>query len=149
MKLASTRSRAAGFTLIEMMCVVAIACLLAAIAYPSYQALVLRSRRFDAQAALLQLQGYEERYRAANPGYASLGDLGAPAASPAGFYRLSVTSASSAGYVLLASAQERQQADAVCRHLKLAVDGENVVYASGTDTSTANSPADNRRCWGI
>lgn len=141
--------RVAGFTLVELMCVVAIACLLAAIAYPSYQALVLRSRRFDAQAALLQLQGYEERYRAANAQYGSLVDLGAPAASPSGFYRLAVTAASSAGYELLASAQDLQQTDAACRHFKLAVSGENVLYASGPDPSTTNSAGDNRRCWGI
>lgn len=51
-----------GFTLIELMIVVAIVGILAAIAYPSYQESVKKSRRSDAQSALTGLSVAMERY---------------------------------------------------------------------------------------
>jgi len=62
-----------GFTLIEVMIVVAIVGILAAIAYPSYQQHVRSSRRADAQAALSELAQVMERRFTENNGY----DLGA------------------------------------------------------------------------
>jgi type IV pilus assembly protein PilE len=50
-----------GFTLIEIMIVVAIVAILAAIAYPSYQDSVRKSRRADARAVLLEAAQFMER----------------------------------------------------------------------------------------
>lgn len=50
-----------GFTLIELMIVVAIVAILAAIAYPSYTEQVARGRRGEAQAALLKTAQWIER----------------------------------------------------------------------------------------
>ncbi|WP_373378275.1 type IV pilin protein [Cupriavidus nantongensis] len=55
------RRAAAGFTLIELMITVAIAAILAAIAYPSYTEHVRKSRRTDAKTALLDLAARQER----------------------------------------------------------------------------------------
>jgi len=51
-----------GFTLIELMIVVAIIGLLAAVAYPAYNSSVRKSRRADAKTALLDLAQREERF---------------------------------------------------------------------------------------
>lgn len=50
-----------GFTLIELMIVVAIVGILSAVAYPSYTEYVRRGHRADARAGLLQAQQWLER----------------------------------------------------------------------------------------
>lgn len=67
-----------GFTLIEVMIVVAIVGILAAVAYPSYQQHVRSSRRADAQAALSELAQFMERRFTENNGY-DLGGAGVDA----------------------------------------------------------------------
>ena len=50
-----------GFTVIELVVVVTIIAILVAIAYPSYQDSIRKSRRGDAQSDLLQFAGTAER----------------------------------------------------------------------------------------
>ena len=61
--------RGGGFTLIELMIAVAVVAILAAIAIPSYQSSIRKSRRQDAKTALLDLASREERYFTLNNAY--------------------------------------------------------------------------------
>jgi len=72
-----------GFTLLELMIVVAIVGLIASIAYPSYQAQVSKTRRSDCSGALMSLGNAMERFYTVNNTYqgaaAGGGNTGAPA----------------------------------------------------------------------
>ena len=145
----SPRSAGRGFTAIELLITVAIASVLAAIAYPSFRGSIDKGRRADAIGALMLAQLAQERWRANQTAYGNLGDIGVAPISSAGHYQLQVTSSSATGYELLASATGVQQREADCRHLRLAMVGADVLYASGPDASVANPSDLNRRCWSL
>lgn len=63
---------ASGFTLIELMIVVAVIGILAAIAYPSYQDSIRKARRADAKSALLDAAQRQERFFTENNQYTSV-----------------------------------------------------------------------------
>ena len=58
-----------GFTLIELMIVIAVVGVLAAVAYPSYTEFIRRGHRADARAGLLQAQQWLERASTATGEY--------------------------------------------------------------------------------
>jgi prepilin-type N-terminal cleavage/methylation domain-containing protein len=63
------RSHESGFTLLELMIVVAIIAVLAIIAIPSYTQYIRKSHRADALQRMQQIALAQERFRAENPGY--------------------------------------------------------------------------------
>ncbi len=75
-------TRAAGFTLIELMVTVAIGAILVTIATASYSAFTLKAHRTEARTTLLDLASLEERYLSTNNSYsATPSDLGYNAAA--------------------------------------------------------------------
>jgi type IV pilus assembly protein PilE len=58
--------RAGGFTLIELMIVVAIVAIISAIAVPAYTSHIAKARRADARTQLLQVAQFMQRFYAAN-----------------------------------------------------------------------------------
>lgn len=107
-------SKANGFSLIELLIVIAIIGIIAAIAYPSYQDHVTRTRRADAQAALMQMsQAMERAFTESSPSAyptaigTAAGQLNFPNQAPLDgdnkFYTLSILAGGGAGYTIAAS----------------------------------------------
>ncbi|MNY91394.1 Fimbrial protein precursor [compost metagenome] len=115
-----------GFTLIEMMIVVAIIAILAAISYPSYQSYVRKTKRLEAQSMLMDIANKLQRYKVVNStfrpnnvaitleavGYkvSSNGALSIPeGAKPT--YRISLQEVTDSGWLLVAMTENGQKGD--------------------------------------
>ena len=100
-----------GFTLIELLIALACIALLASLAWPSYQNLVLRSQRAQARASLLQAAHWLERAASANGSYPLTADVPASVLQVDGQrYRMTVTSTAQS-YTLSAIPLGSQAAD--------------------------------------
>jgi len=133
-----------GFTLIELMIVVLVIGILAAVAIPAYQNYVTRAARTKATRALLNLAGTEERYFYSKNTYTKdLTQLGitkpycVDSCSDARFYTVTIPSASSTDYTLEADPGGTQKTqDTQCGTLTL--------NRAGVKTPAQSSA----RCWG-
>ncbi len=129
------KTLAGGFTLIELMIVLAIAALLLALALPSYNDSVRRGRRSDAADIVVGVMHAQERWRGLNPSYSdSLTVLNQPTTSMGGYYQLALSAATGAGYTLTASAVtgKGQERDGSCATLTVTVANGMPTYGPAT-----------------
>lgn len=150
-----------GYTLIEILIVVAILGILAAVAIPSYMNSVLASNRSVAQAALLDLANRQEQFYLDNRTYSTdLADLGYPAGmvfsnsgnsavafnanhtlvastSDERLYFVQINAANANAFAISAAPQLAQADDAACGTLSLTSAG----VKAETGTATASD------CW--
>ena len=88
------KKTAYGFSLTELLIVIAIVAILASITLPSYSSYVYKTRRADAVASLLQLQLAQEQWRATYGVYSiGLQELGWQNQSADNFYELAFETA--------------------------------------------------------
>ena len=111
-----------GFTLIELMIVVAIVGILAAIAYPAYTDNTRKARRADAQSVLMGLASAMERFYTENNTYTGAGASGntgapgiyateAPIDGSTKYYDLTIHDASNTTFEVRATPKGAQAGD--------------------------------------
>ncbi|WP_407279976.1 type IV pilin protein [Aromatoleum evansii] len=131
-----------GFTLIEVMIVVAIIGILAAVAYPAYTSYLVRANRSVTTAYLLDIATRQQQYRLDARTFGSLSDIGmsTPPSEVSKHYAISLDGAPTAtAFTVQAVPTGAQLAqDAKCGTLSINQAGNKGISGSG-------SAAD---CWG-
>ena len=121
----STRAarRPFGFTLIELMIVVAVVAILAIIALPQYAEHVRKGKRSEAMQALGDLQLRQESWRADHPQYGAMADLftdgGTAYNGGLKNYTVTIPASASTSYTILATRTGDMTNDPKCGNFRL------------------------------
>jgi len=136
-----------GFTLIELMIVVAIIAILTAVALPSYRSYVIKAKRADATNLLTDIANQQIQYFMDNRSYGKLDNTGlnmtqgscsaGEASSVEGHYCISITPTTpDSSYTLKATPQGGQAEDTECATITL------------DSVETKGSSGGGTQCWG-
>lgn len=130
--------RQSGFTLLELMIVVAVIAILMAIAIPSYLRYGYRARRPDGQELLLRIANAQERFYSTENRYGSLTEVGFedPAISEKSYYSVTLPAVSSTTFTATAAPQSDQAKDDC---------GSLSIDSVGNKTSSGSTT--NGTCW--
>jgi len=140
-------NREKGFSLVEIMVVVAIVSILAALVYPAYTEQTRKTRRGDAYNALQQAAAAQEKYYSTRRQYASFANPFSSTAalpSPDGFYTITVRANNATrSYDVTATpvATRTQAQDTNCTSLTLSSNGKK------TSTGAYNTASRGLDCW--
>lgn len=134
-----------GFSLIELLIVLTIVAILASIAIPNYRQHIVRARRDDAKAALVDLATRLEQFYVSHHSYAkaTIGsgtdtDVLANFFSPEHFYQLKIIKQTETRFIIEASPIKNQaKADTQCASFRLNELGEQSVTGA----------SDSKACW--
>jgi|SRR4249919_2470489 len=138
-------ARPFGFTLIELMIVVLIVAVIAAIALPQYAEHVRKGKRAEGAQALGDFELRQASWRADNPTYGTADNLTGSAANTTAYnnglknYTLSVSTPTATGYTLTATRKGDLANDPKCGNLTL-------VMNAGVVTKGVSS-GDVDYCW--
>lgn len=128
-KLSRVRFHAGGFSLIELMVVVAIIAIIASIALPSYNAYMFKARRAAGTACLVQSAQQMERFYTTNLTYVGSPDAFTCDGDTDDFYSVTRTQVDARSFTLSATRRGRQAGD-TCGTLTLNQQGTRT---PGTD----------------
>lgn len=140
-----------GFSLIELMVVLVVTGILAAVAYPAFTSHLQRSRRADATAVLTAVVQAQERYRANRNTFGStLEAIGVTASGITNHYTVAISGVGEpaslvSGYEVVATASPSspQAGDLKCATLSIKVEGASVSYLSSSSTGADTHAT----CW--
>lgn len=131
-----------GFTLIELMIVVAVIAILAAIAYPSYQEYVRKARRTQAKADLVEYMQLAERFHTVNNSYVGFALRAEQQYSPReggkAWYTIAINPAATANTITLVATASAGTAQAKDKCGNLSLD------QAGAKSNSKGTKAD---CW--
>lgn len=130
-------SRIKGFTLIELMVVVAILAIIASIAIPSYTEYVIKSRRAAAAGCMMEMAQFMERYYSTNMTYVGA-TLPATACvqDTSRYYGIALNGTTTATAYALQAAPTSAQSDGKCG--TLGIDQKGTKSKSGSASSVVD-----------
>ena len=157
--LPSAGKPARGFTLIELMIVVVIIAILAAIAFPAYDAYVIRGKRAEGRAMLMDVASKMEKHygdclkfgtniaaaKDCTGGNVNLCGA-ATCTSETDKYNLSLTATTST-YTVIAEPKS-PFTDPECGNLQLKHTGEKCIDTTGTAVCSTDNAEAVANCWG-
>ena len=132
-----------GFTLIELVIVVTVLAILAAIAVPTFFEQLAKSRRSEAKQGLSDLQLRQEKWRTNHATYGTAAQVGLPAST---YYDFAVTTNTGTDAVMTATpkAAGPQNGDK-CGTYTLRIDNDNNNAPAGQLDKTVSTAATG--CW--